>query len=370
MRTERTSSLTPPSSMSRDSQRQSGPGPSRLPSSPGGLTARRSANVETPPPGSDLLELLPPELRLKVVTRLPADDLAKLAAASTSLRNEVAPLRAPSMRLTKVVHSVVTANRRGVNEWSTRGFRRRSNPHQALAALGEALGHEPLTDVAAASVNELSASEFAVLKDFVGKISSLCTHNKIDRDPQLHAIALARALVSRFKARINEHPLNELAVAVAELCKSVPALKHDHALSTEAFRAARIVVRHAREETAESIFWATVNTFGILPVIAAFSGLMSVPALTLRGMFKQDKTSSLALKFLVDVITEIPRGQISDQLHIQVRDLLVGITDETAKKIDRLIAILNYKSTPEQRADLRTTLLAADRRALASKILA
>gem|GEM_PF-6803854 len=272
------------------------------------------------------------------------------------------------MRLARVVHSIVTANRRGVNEWSTWGFRRRFNPHQALAALGGALGHEHLTDVAAATVEELSASEFAALKDFVGKISSLSTHTKIDQDPQLQAIGLAQALFSRFKERIHGQSLNELAVAVAELCKSVPTLKHDHSLSTEVFRAARTVGRYATQATAADFFVATVGSAGVLPVFAAFGGLMSVPVLTLRGMFKQDKTSSRALTLLGDVIAEIRQGEISDQLHIQVRALLVGITDETAKKIDRLIAALSQKSTPEQLADLRMALLAAERPALASKI--
>jgi hypothetical protein len=85
-------------------------------------------------------------------------------------------------------------------------------------------------------------------------------------------------------------------------------------------------------------------------------------------MLKEDKTSSIALKFLVDVIRKIPQGQISDELHIQARNLLVGIVDKTAQKAGRLAAALSEKSTHEQRADLRTALLAAERPALASRI--
>lgn len=375
MRTERISGHSTTGSSARDSQRLPGQGPSRLPPAPGGLTARRSVNVDAPRPQSSApissLASLPGELVSNIAARLPSDELKNLAATSSPLRTEVSPIRAASMRLSKVVHRVVTANRRAANEWSSLGFRRRFNPHQALADLGGALGHEQQAEAVAATVNELSPSEFAVLKDFVAKIpTTLWTNKKIDRDPQFQAIGLARAFFSRFKDHINADPLNEFALVVVELCKSAPALKHDHKLSTEAFRALKSVGRVATRFNVADYVLATAGTLGTVPAAAAFSALVSVPISTFRNMFKEDKTSSMALKFLVDVIGKIPQGQISDELHTQLREFLVGVTDETGQKVGRLAAVLNQKSTEEQRADLRSALLAAEMPTLASKLRA
>ena len=371
MRTEITSGPWTPNSSAPDLKRPPDTRPAQLPGSPGELTARRSANVETPPPESaprSRLASLPPELISDIVTRLSGEELKNLTSTSRQFRDEFSPLRALSVKLSKVLHRVVDANRRGANEWSSLGFRRRFNPHQALADLGEALGHGPQTEVVAATVNELSASEFAVLKDFVGKIPSLWTDKMIDLDPQLQAIGLARAFFSRFKNHINEDSLNEFALAVVELCKSAPAVKHDHKLSTEAFRAVKKVTRIARSFTLLEHVMVALSTVGSVPVGAAAVAIASVPVSTARNMFKEDKTSSMALKFLVDVIGKIPGGQISNELFTQVRDLLVGVVDETGQKAGRLAAVLKEGGTYEQRTDLYYALITAGRPALASKI--
>ena len=271
------------------------------------------------------------------------------------------------MSLSRSVHSIVTANRRGTNDLFSRGFRHGFNPHQALADLGEALGHGQTTDVAEASVGGLTASEFAVLKDFVRKISTLGTNNRIDRDPQFQAIVLAQAFFSRFRRSININSLNELALAAVKLCKHAPALKHNHVLSMEASRAAEKVVLHVFSPDRQYALEWSDCLLGLI----ALGVLMPtyVPVLTVQAMLKEDKTSSIALKFLAELISDIPQTNMSNDLHQQVLDLLVGTADETADKARRLAKVLREKTPPAQRAELRTALLTAQKPSLAAEFL-
>jgi len=351
-----------------------GPGPSRLPGSSGGLTARRSANVEAQPPEADPsfpLARLPTDVLLNIAARLPGEDLKDLAETCSSFRTELSPLRiahrVTSMTLSRSVHSIVTANRRGANDLFSRGFRHGFNPHQALADLGEALGHGQMTHVADAIVDHLTVSEFAVLKDFVRKISTLGTNNRIDRDPQFQAIVLAQAFFSRFRHRINVNSLNELAFAAVKLCKHAPALKHNHVLSTEASRAAKKV--HRDVHTSNLLY--DLEFAGVLIGLIAIVVLMPTcaPVFTVQAMLKEDKTSSIALKFLAEVISDIPQRDMSNDLHHQVLDLLVCTADETADKARRLAKVLREKTPPAQRAELRTALLKAQKPTLAAEFL-
>ena len=158
---------------------------------------------------------------------------------------------------------------------------------------------------------------------FIAHIPNLATDLRFDRDLQLAAVAIARAIF-RKHAVATADDLLELAVAVATMAKTVGNHKHEHDPRKVLLESGSGYLRRVTEGS-------TPNR-----VLNAFPGtiLFNVARVGIETAFKvgkQDKTFNKALKLLTEIVDRL-KAQFPDRT---VSDPLIVLTCELADDPDR-----------------------------------